>query len=106
MGYTTLREARGMVQKKRPFRGNNVEGEWDAGNTLYVVYSYRSTFPIYVYDTVSQRWFYNKDKYSRTTSRHQSACKPFADDPIYLPVGEMLELIYSGFMGLMELKAA
>ena len=106
MAYTTLREAGGMVQKLRPFKGNHIEGEWDASNTLYVVYSYRSTFPIYVWDTVSQRWFYNKDKYSRTTSRHQSACCPFVDDPIYLSVDDMVELVYSGFMGLMERKAA
>ena len=39
---------------------------------LYVVYSYGTHFPIYVYDHGVELWFGNVDKYSPTTSKHQT----------------------------------
>lgn len=43
---------------------------------VYVIYSYGSHFPMYVYDETSGEWLGNKDKYSRTTSSHQSKYRP------------------------------
>jgi hypothetical protein len=43
---------------------------------VYVIYSYGEHFPMYVYDDESGRWLGNKDKYSRTTSTHQSKYRP------------------------------
>lgn len=42
----------------------------------YVVYSYGAHFPIYCYDRNTGQWFGNKDKYSRTTTNHQSCAWP------------------------------
>ena len=42
----------------------------------YVVYSYGWHFPMYIWDEVTQRWYGNRDKYSRTTTRHQYAANP------------------------------
>ena len=93
----TLRTARSAVQRKILFKGSNIYSRWvyehpdytpatlpnqtftpmaAAIPVRYVVYSYGSHFPMYVWDTATQRWYGNKDKYSRSTSRHQSACQP------------------------------
>jgi hypothetical protein len=42
----------------------------------YAVFSYGDHFPIYYYDHDIKKWFGNKDKYSMTTSRHQSCAWP------------------------------
>ena len=52
------------------------DGGRDKG--LYAVYSYGFHFPMYVYDTASKQWFGNHDKYSNTTSSHQSYAQPSA----------------------------
>lgn len=80
MTYTTLREARLCVMRKVEFTGNNVYGRWltddDTRHSWYVVYSYGTHFPMYIFDETMGVWAGNKDKYSPTTSRHQSACCP------------------------------
>ena len=43
----------------------------------YVVYSYASHFPMYIY--AGNRWYANRDKFSRTTSKHQSQARPEYD---------------------------
>ena len=42
----------------------------------YVVYSYGEHFPMYVYNYDAGVWLGNSDKYSRTTSKHQSISRP------------------------------
>lgn len=80
MTYTTLRDAGALVRRKQEFTGNNIYGRWyDDGkgvHSWYVVFSYGDHFPMYIFDTTAGLWFGNADKYSRTTSRHQSACHP------------------------------
>jgi hypothetical protein len=41
----------------------------------YVVFSYGHHFPVAVYDNRTGEWTVNSDKYSPTTSRHQSTVK-------------------------------
>lgn len=80
MTYTTLREAGASVRHRVEFTGNNIYARWhadDYGNhSRYVVYSYGTHFPMYIFDQDTCSWFGNIDKYSSTTSRHQSACHP------------------------------
>ena len=83
----TLKEMRSLVESRMPFHGNSVFATW-VSNSLYVVYSYGTHFPMYVYDAnasvfdgfgsvVSKGvWLGNTDKYSVTTSKHQSTTRP------------------------------
>ena len=87
MGTVTLKEMRSLVEGRMPFHGNSVFATW-VTNSLYVVYSYGTHFPMYVYDAsasvfdgfgsvVSKGvWLGNTDKYSVTTSKHQSTTRP------------------------------
>lgn len=43
---------------------------------LYVVYSYGSHYPMYVYDYMANVWLGNKDRSTRTTNRHMSMVQP------------------------------
>lgn len=81
----TTRQAYECVRDLRNFETHgNLYGEWrssdrrllfpEQDNHLYVVRSYAA--PIYVYDLKTQHWYANMHKYSRTTSRHQSAAHP------------------------------
>ena len=69
------REAGRSIQSRQDFtnHGGSMYGNHQYGATsLYVVYSYGQHFPMAVYEFHTRRWFYNEDKYSSTTSRHQS----------------------------------
>jgi hypothetical protein len=50
-------------------------------STLYIVYSYGVHFPIYIAETAADvtRWYANADRYSRSTTRHQSQAHPHVD---------------------------
>jgi|SRR6187399_931186 len=80
----TLRTAKGLVNGRRLFKGSNIYSEWlseaDGSNERYVVYSYGSHFPMYVYDSTTGRWYGNSERYSPSTSRHQSSCRPYEVD--------------------------
>ena len=87
MGTVTLREMSSLVEGRMPFHGNSVFATW-VSNSLYVVYSYGTHFPMYVYDAnasvfdgfgsvVSKGvWLGNSDRYSVTTSKHQGKTRP------------------------------
>ena len=73
--------ARAFVQKAEPFQGSNLFGEYDdsdeGSNTPYVVYSYGYHFPMFIY--LNNIWYENSDKYSVSTSKHQSQSHPMMD---------------------------
>ena len=83
----TLNEMSKLVNGRVPFRGNSVIASWVSDN-LYVVYSYGTHFPMYVYDASASVfdergnalgkgvWLGNTDRYSVTTSKHQSTTRP------------------------------
>ena len=80
--------ARQYVQNLQPFRNNatgghgpknaSLWGEWvtDTNDNplLYVVYSYRRTWPLWA--NWKGVWFGNTDKYGPTTSKHYSQTHP------------------------------
>ena len=80
--------ARQYIQSLTPFhnsgsnhrhpKGSTLWGEWmtfaDDSDPLYVVYSYGSHWPLYA--NWKGVWFANKDKASRTTSKHYSQAHP------------------------------
>ena len=101
--------ARSMVENRRPFEGSHLfarEHVPPHGHTqLYVVYSYGEHFPIYIAETDVQTkkvtWYANADKYSRSTSRHQSQAAPWHG--IYctpMTTGAMRRIAREGIAGL------
>jgi len=107
-------KARQCVDDLRPFRGSNLWGEWyeqgiDGTNDIvrrYVVYSYRYTFPLYVYDEVADQWYENDTQFSQTTSRHRTQCRPTWGKPIKMCVSDMEVVARKGSVGLIEREVA
>jgi len=88
---TANTNARQYVDKLEIFEGSNTFSvdEYD----LYIVYSYGHHFPMYIYDKQDKLWIGNKDKYSRTTSKHQSQCEPSKGVERWLHTDQMKEHI-------------
>lgn len=63
------------VRRREEFINNNstAYATW-VNDKTYVVYSYGEHFPMYIWQ--NGRWFGNEDKYSMTTSNHQSSTNP------------------------------
>lgn len=78
MGGLTNSDARSCVLRKQKFRTSNgtIFGEWSHDDLRYAVFSYGHHFPMYVWDSETQQWYGNEDKYSVTTSKHQNQCRP------------------------------
>ena len=78
------RDAREYVRKLEVFRGSNIFSEWyeqgiDGTRDIvkrYVVYSYRYNFPLFIYEPLSDTWYENSTKYSRTTTKHKTQLHP------------------------------
>jgi hypothetical protein len=95
-------KAREYVEKLEVFQGSNTFAKWlEVGNgrqdadKLYVVYSYGSHFPMYIYDKEQGKWLGNKDKYSRSTTRHQSQLRP-SSVGLWLNTDEMKDVVWHG----------
>jgi hypothetical protein len=67
---------RTSVQQKANFKAANVYG-LNIGD-LYVVYSYGTHWPLFIFDRLSGKWFENEDRYSTTTSKHRTQAHPLA----------------------------
>ena len=85
MNKTANKDCASYVTKREEFKGSNLFGEWDGASdyfdisdtyTPYVVYSYGRHFPIYLY--LNGVWYENTDKYSVSTSKHQTQARPEA----------------------------
>lgn len=92
MSYVTLNEMRSLVENHTPFSGNSVYATYFNG--LYTVFSYGSHFPMYVYDA-DAGWVGNESKYSTTTSKHQSKCRP-NNVRLWLYTEQMHEVLQHG----------
>ena len=93
------------VEKLEEFDGSNTMGRWVGDENLYVVYSYGSHFPMYIYDKEQGKWIGNKDKYSRSTTRHQSQLRP-SSVGLWLDTDEIKCLVWhGGLLGLTINKA-
>jgi hypothetical protein len=99
-------KARECVDNLTPFRGSNLWAEWtdgfDDGLRRFVVYSYRYTFPLYVYDELANQWYENHTQFSSTTSRHRTQCRPTGVTPIQLGVRDMEIVARHGGVGLIS----
>lgn len=75
---TTNKQARELALNKQEFKTSNgtIYGTHNLAADTYTVYSYGEHFPMYVYDYRMNEWYGNSDKYSPTTSKHQSTCRP------------------------------
>ena len=91
---TSNQNARKYVEQRVEFNGNNTYARWEQGthDKYYVVYSYGSHFPMYVYD-VHLGWFENSDKYSVTTSKQQSQLRP-SSDAVSKTTQELKDLVF------------
>lgn len=84
--------ARQLVQSLTPFKGANTFGLYKGHK--YIVYSYGFHFPIFAF--VEGQWYRNSDKYSRTTSKHQTQLAPLANEKmVSMPTKDFLKLINS-----------
>lgn len=106
---TSNKDVRQYVNNLEEFVGSNLYSHWhswDEGMTrLYVVYSYGEHFPMYVYDDNEDVWVGNKDKYSRSTTRHQSLARPSEID-VWLNTDELVRLVnQQGLLGYTIFKA-
>lgn len=73
------KNASGYVANRQAFQGSNMFAE--VSQYGYVVYSYGKHFPMYIclHPGGQDIWFANRDKRSRTTTRHQSQARPTWD---------------------------
>lgn len=94
------REASMYARDKREFRANNIFAQW-VGYRMgegerYVVYSYGTHWPLYIFDPVTNCWYGNSSKYSATTSKHAGQANPHADNMIPLHVDDMIKVAAGG----------
>lgn len=88
----TNKEVRAKVAALQEFKTSNgtIYAKWETP-TLYVVYSYGPHFPMYL--KWGNGWFYNREKYSKTTSRHQNLCHLDGVNYIGSHTAAMIEVI-------------
>lgn len=86
--------ARPLVQRRQEFTGSNLFARYVG--ELYVVYSYGTHWPLWVYDTQINRWLENTSKYSQTTSVHKTRTNPYPVDPICLPKNDISSVVLHG----------
>lgn len=70
---TTLKQTVNLIATLQPVKGNSLYSK--DTKKFYIVYSYGEHFPIAVYNSLDDTWLLNEDKYSVTTSKHQSIVK-------------------------------
>ena len=90
MVHVSNSNARKLVIDRVGFKGSHTFAEWKNG-LIYFVYSYGYHFPMYAYK--AGQWYANRDKYSVSTSRHQSQLNPLVDNVIELSTAEMKALV-------------
>lgn len=70
------KDMRHCISAKREFKSYSGSVYAKHHQDLYIVFSYGEHFPMYVFDFNTRSWYGNGDKYSPTTSRHQSQANP------------------------------
>jgi hypothetical protein len=101
-------KCRDLVSRRLPFKGSNLWGNWSCPTNaediekdcIYVVYSYGTHFPLWVYDPLVDRWFGNADNYSVTTSKHRSQSQPLDVTVKWFDTETMKRLTYGGYKQL------
>lgn len=67
-------DTRTSVLRKEEFTAHSIFSR--RTKDVYAVYSWGNHFPMYAFDFIAGYWIGNKDKYSRSTTKHQSLCRP------------------------------
>ncbi len=103
MARVSNNKAIDYVEKLEMFQGSNTFALWysweEGAKKLYVVYSYGHHFPMYIYDSEQGKWIGNKDKYSRSTTRHQSQLRP-SSIGLWLNTDDMQNIVkWHGLVG-------
>lgn len=102
-------KARDKVNGLYEFQGSNTFAKWSSmaeDNQVYIVYSYGHHFPMYIYDAKEKKWVGNKDKYSQSTTRHQSLLRPSGNIELWLSTDDMHQVINKyGIVGYLINKA-
>lgn len=86
---TSNKNASNFVQEKAEFKANNLHAVLN--NHFYIVYSY-GWYPLYAYSFVEEKWFENRCKYSVSTSKQKTQCRPISDT-VYLTHEQMKDLL-------------
>ena len=81
---TTNQGSHRLVSEQMEFKGSNLYGFWldngsehpEHNDDRYTVWSYGCHWPLFVYVKETDQWFYNEDRYSVSTSKHQSQSHP------------------------------
>jgi hypothetical protein len=94
---------------RMPFKGSNVEGQWDVNNNnewYYVIKSY-GWYPVFLF--INNQWYRTLDTYSNSTSKQMSQVNPVKfdsnlnSDVMGVTKGEM-ERLMSGLYSLDRVK--
>ena len=72
----TLKQAVELAKNRKEFVSGNAFALNYHATGYYVIYSYGTHWPLYIYDYNTQQWYGNSDKYTRTTSKHYSKLNP------------------------------
>ena len=104
---TSNEEAREYVLRKEEFKTSTgtIYGTHNLAANTYTVYSYGSHFPMYVYDYTTEQWYGNSEKYSPTTTRHQSICRPYQVVEWY-PTDVLASISHHGMTATVEHRMA
>lgn len=100
--------AREYVRRRAPFRGSNMYAEERVlgESVIYTVYSYGEHFPMYIAETTADNhthWYANQEKFSQSTTRHQSQARPSYDTQIIpMDTDDMKILARGGLMALVR----
>ena len=100
-----------LARYRDEFEHSSVEGKWkniymflngsadyEIIGRVYAIYSYGSHFPMYVWDETAGEWLGNSDKYSRTTSTHQSKYRP-SEVAKWFDTTTLKDIISKGYIG-------
>jgi hypothetical protein len=91
---TTLKQAENLIDQLKLFTGNSLYAK--NKEHYYIVYSYTDTYPIAAYDYAKNLWYVNEEKYSVTTTKHQSIVRQALKGKTIIRccnTGELLELL-------------
>ena len=86
------------IDKLEIVEGSNIftENSGYQEQPLYIVYSYGWHFPMYIYCRQADLWYGNSDKYSASTSKHQSQARPTQPIAQWLTTEEMKDMVRHG----------
>ena len=97
--------ARAYVQNLKPFIGSNTFAVWTGSEETgrYVVYSYGTHWPMFIWDAKVKQWFVNDSRFGKTTSKQHTQLHPHPDTVlIELHVDDMCKVATSGITALIN----